>query len=563
VATSLWVGGDTWGPIIVYWINPVAMTLAVLATFLLVRLVAGSFWALCGAVVFATSPVTVGLTTNPNSHATAVCCATWGMYLLLRWWQAHGVWRALLAGLLLGYAATIRYTEGLLVLPLVLVVLLGMRWRVRRAYLEAFWAIAGWAIPIFVLVSYNLAAMGHVTGYDGTNESIGFSWQFAADNWEPMLRQLGTIALYCIFPFSVIGLLAMLGRNWRVGLVLAAWAVPCILVYTFYYWAPDPLAMQQGNFIGYMRFFLTILPALVMMAFWLFDQIGQFLSQKSTAGAWASPWAFRIAQLSFGIVTLIAIAVHLQTSTFAAEVDQNNRLMLQTNTQQVLATAPAGSVIFAQDNPLLHHLQFERDYTLYTGETFNKGFIDQLPQMDPDEPQGWEPGRRDALYKRLKDLSQAQLDEDQRRLMTMALDAGRRVFFIIPRRDNDPPPLRARRLNQADVREFRRMFPGGEMIRRFATPDRFELNLVAAWQTPIVRPTLPDATKVRRRRVEVRMDRRQTFWQIVEVTKKPYEPPPPPAKPAPVKKPQTTKPSARNSQPQQAPSSAPTTNPTR
>ena len=44
VATSLWIGGDTWGPIIVYWINPVAMTLAVLATFLLVRLVAGSFW---------------------------------------------------------------------------------------------------------------------------------------------------------------------------------------------------------------------------------------------------------------------------------------------------------------------------------------------------------------------------------------------------------------------------------------------------------------------------------------------------------------------------------------
>ena len=222
-----------------------------------------------------------------------------------------------------------------------------------------------------------------------------------------------------------------------------------------------------------------------MLAFWLFDQIGLFLSQKPTAG----PWAFRVAQMSFGVITLIAIAVHLQTSTFAAEVDQNSRLMLQTNTQQVLATAPAGSVIFAQDNPLLHHLQFERDYTLYTGETFNKGFIDQLPQIDPDEPQGWEPGRRDAPYKRLKDLSQAQLDEDQRRLMTMALDSGRRVFFVIPRRDNDPPPQRARRLNQADVREFRRMFPGGEMIRRFATPDRFELNLVAAWQTPIVRPS--------------------------------------------------------------------------
>ena len=70
----------------------------------------------------------MGLTTNPNSHATAVCCATWGMYLLIRWWQLRerGVvvqqrWRPLGAGLLLGYAATIRYSEATLLLPLMLV----------------------------------------------------------------------------------------------------------------------------------------------------------------------------------------------------------------------------------------------------------------------------------------------------------------------------------------------------------------------------------------------------------------------------------------------------------
>ena len=36
------------------------------------------------------------------------------MYFLLRWWQTASILRGMLAGLFLGYAVTIRYTEGLL-----------------------------------------------------------------------------------------------------------------------------------------------------------------------------------------------------------------------------------------------------------------------------------------------------------------------------------------------------------------------------------------------------------------------------------------------------------------
>ncbi len=518
IAVSLWIGGDTWGPIIAYWINPLAMTLAVAGTFLLVRLVAGSFWAFCGTAVFATSPVVMGLTTNPNSHATAVCFAVWGMYLLIRWWQAGSVWQALAAGFLLGYTTTIRYTEGLLILPLLLVVAMNLRWRDKRSWLETFWALAGWAIPVAALVSYNLAAMGRITGYDGTNESIGFSWQFAADNWETMLRHLGTVALYCVFPFSVIGLVAMLWRSWRVGLVIAAWALPCIIVYIFYYWAPDPIVSAQTIYINYMRFVLTVMPGLVMAAYWLFDQVCKWIETAPAAPRWSA----KLAQASFGTITLIAVAVHAHTSTFAAESDQISRLMLQANAERVLEAVPAGAVIFATDNGLLHHLQFARDYVLYTGETFSKAFVDRLPQMDPDEPQGWEPGRRDALYERLKGYTQQQLEEQQRQTMMAAIESGRRVFFIVPRRVNDPP-LR-RRSN-----ELKGVFAGAEMLRRFATPDRFEVEVVSAWSTPVVRPAEP--AKARARRPEVRIDRRGMSWQIVEVTKRPPQPPPPP-KPA-------------------------------
>ena len=201
VAICLWVGGDEWGPILAYGISPLAMSLAVLATYLLVRQLASPFWALCGMVVFASSPVVMGLTNNPNSHATAVCFAAWGMYLLLRWWKRGGTWRAIGAGFLLGCTCTIRYSEGLLLIPLLIVI--ALNW---RRWLEGLWALGAWTAPIGLLVWYNLASMGRITGYDGTNESSGFALQYALDNWDAAIRQLGSIALYCIFPFSVIGL---------------------------------------------------------------------------------------------------------------------------------------------------------------------------------------------------------------------------------------------------------------------------------------------------------------------------------------------------------------------
>lgn len=557
---ALWMGGENRGPTLAYWISPLAMTLAVAAMYLLLKQVTTSFWSFCGQLVFATSPVVMSLTTNPNSHATATCFAAWGMYLLLRWWRRGGAWRALLAGFLLGYTCTIRYTEGLLLAPLALVVILNLRWRHARSWLESLWALVGWIIPVGLLVSYNWFSMGRITGYDGTNESIGFSVEYALDNWDSMIRQLGSIALFFVLPFSLIGLAAMLWRSWRVGIVLAAWTVPCVVVYTFYYWAPDPV-QQNGAFVSYMRFIVTVLPGCVMTAYWLFDQICRWVATHMLP---AEPSSLRIVQASFGLVTLIAVGVQLQSSTFAAELDQNNRLMVQFNTQRVLEAAPAEAVIFAQDSSLLHHLQFVRDYKLYSVETFNKWVIDSLPQMDPAEPQAWEPGRRDALYGRLKDLSQAQLDEEQRKLMIAALDSGRRVFFVIPRRDNDPTP-RQRRANIQPIADARRAFAGGDLIRRFAASDRFDFDVIDAWCTPLVRPPSPQlANRPMRRRAETRLDRRSTLWQIVEIVKK-APVPPAPAAVAPAPRPAATRPAATQRRPSPQPATtqakAPSTRP--
>jgi hypothetical protein len=261
------IEGPTVGVELAYLLNPLCTMLALVATFQLVRLVSGSFGALLAMVVVGCSPVTLELANNSNSHASTLCFVTWGMFLLIRWWQRGGVGRACLAGFLLGYALTIRYTEGLLLLPVLLAALLSKPWRSRRTLIESALLLAWWAIPVMFLVSFNLGAFGSLTGYDSTNESTGFSWQYFQTNWETTTRQLYNNGLFFIVPAAIAGLVIMFVQHWRLALVLASWIVPSLIVYTAYYWAPDNVTT------GYLRFYLTIFPALVMSAFWLMARV--------------------------------------------------------------------------------------------------------------------------------------------------------------------------------------------------------------------------------------------------------------------------------------------------
>ena len=111
-AIAIWVGGDKHGKEWAFYVSPICMALAMLATFLIARAVAGSFYGLLAMIVLACGQTTLELANDPNSHAPALCMVTWGMYFLLRWWQTGSIWRGVIAGLLLGYAVTIRYTEA-------------------------------------------------------------------------------------------------------------------------------------------------------------------------------------------------------------------------------------------------------------------------------------------------------------------------------------------------------------------------------------------------------------------------------------------------------------------
>ena len=479
------VGGVRWGVPLCFGVNPVAMAAGLVATFGAVRRVAGSFGGVLGLLIVATSPVCIGLTDNPNSHATALCCVAWGMWLLLGWWESLGVWRAVGAGLLLGTAVTIRYTEGLLLLPLVTVAVLNLRQREGRAWAEAAAMGAAWAVPVGVLAIYNLHSMHTLTGYDPTNESTGFAWANFAVNWETMLRELSTTGLFFTLPFAVLGGVAMWRRDWRAAVLLTLWAGPNLLLYTAYYWAPD-----SATSISYLRFTLTVFPALACLT---------VLGLR-----WLTTSQASLATVGVGLVVAIGCGTGLYTGldNVAAEAATNRSVL--NGTRAVMGAAPAGSVVLGPDR-LLNFLQVAGDYTLYDTQQFDRKFVARLGDVDPNAPTGLQPQRAAAVYAAHGGDSQSDLVREEAQLATDALAAGRRVFVVEQVNggnrstvDRLPGRLFVKRV----VGEWDEVADERLRVRRkpAMNPRAVAAEAGTLWQVVELRPPLPPALPSRRGR---------------------------------------------------------------
>lgn len=527
-AAVLKAAGFEEGRELIYWISPVCMTLSLLSTFLLVRMLTSSFMALLATITMSSSPLLMGLTNNPNSHASAFFCVTWGMYLLFNWWQKGGWARALTSGLLLGYAVTIRYTEGTLLLTLLLVVILNwpaLKPRLRY-YCESVLLIAGWALPVLVLAIHNMIVFKSLTGYDPTNESTGFTLEYFMDNWETMFRQLDSASLFLFFPLAISGLVSMFWWNWRIGVVLASWILPCILVYTAYYWAPDGL--------GYARFFLTITPGMFLCAFWLLSKLGDLKNTGQLEEQAADPVSTRlncktgiqIAAVTAGILVFFSILVNLKTATPETVGDSIKRYILSENTKDLMKVAKSGAVVICPDSSFLNHLQFLSNYQLYGSEPFEREKIRKLPDMEPDEPQGLQPQRRQVLYDRLKDYSQPQLTAELRNIVSTALSNGREVYFIkredkpMKIKDSRPPAPKESDILSAppDIKN-----PVQSLPKWLLPPEVFDTKLVLAWQNQVTNVKDLKEKKIRGRRPTVAqlrdLQQRQT-WVVLKVTMK-------------------------------------------
>jgi hypothetical protein len=435
----------TGGTDAVYLRSPAATSLALLGIFLLARTIVGSFGGLLSMLVLGFSPITLQLADNPNSHATSLCLVTWGFFFLIRWWQDRGVWRAALAGFLIGYATGVRYTEGLLGLPVLIAAVGNLEFKKLQSWAESFVLGTFWCLPVAALFLFNLYHFGTMTGYDSTNESTGFSWAYFQANWEPMIRELYQTGLFFILPLGIAGLVMLFFKSWRLGLVLMTWAIPSILLYTAYYWDPPGQSVTQ---IGYMRFFETVLPALTIGALWILTQ-----AFPSAGAAVGYPRWFGVgAAVAGGVLTFISAGISayevvgvLQNTLYSnlgvAEATDvltkevhvgNNAIDGPVEGKNEHAGLPKGSLVFVDNDNLLNDLQFVGDYTVYTNQAFNQTSARNFnAQTDTGQPMLFQVERTELLKQQIETLQPQALANMQRDLIIKAAKAGNRSFWIV------------------------------------------------------------------------------------------------------------------------------------
>ena len=380
-ALCLWLFGQSHGVVAAFAVSPICTVAATLGMFFLARLAAGSFAAICAAILLACSQVTMLLANNPNSHASCLACIVWGMYLLVRWWQSGKMWVGLLAGFLLGYAALIRYSEGLLVLSIAMAAMFRLRWKDWRSYLRCAAPGLAWAVPIAALFIYNKITLGQWTGYDSTNESefgSAFTWAKFTETWEEMLRTLHDMGMFFTLPLGVAGLAMLFRRNWRLALLMLAWVLPGIALYTSYYWSPD-----RG--VAYARFFLTFFPGLFVGVAVCFND-GILHAKVGAREAGEHPLLSIPLDMAVGVIVCIAAGVGVYRSINGLESGSNNsqsdlieqqrqRTNLAITGNHLLASVPPGSVLFAEEGGMgespINYLQFLRPWDLYSVSAFS------------------------------------------------------------------------------------------------------------------------------------------------------------------------------------------------
>jgi hypothetical protein len=435
-AIPFWIGGEKFASVYAFYVSPFGAIAAIAGMFFLGRQIAGSFAGVLGMILLGASQCVLVLMNNANSHASCLAFVVWGMYLLARWWQTNSIWRGILAGFLLGFACLIRYTEGLLVLPIALACITCMRWTDRRSYLRNVVPLLAWLLPVAYLLIFNKRAMGTWTGYDSTNESefgAAFTWKKFVLTWEQMLRTFHDMGLFFVLPLGMAGMALLFKHSWKLGLWAILWLLPGTLLYTSYYWSPD-----RG--VAYARFFVTFFPVLLIG----FGVLAKFGFAQGTPGRRAI-----VAPIAAGIVVAISAGVGTYRSTQGMEdgratpnqslvgLHRGQASLAVSGAAMVNANIPGGSVVFTEERAMgegmLNYTQFLGRWEIYSTQAFSasarRAFIARR-EPDPNDPNPLQPARREYLAKVYEGKNQQQMLEEQNKILRERAKAGKKIFAV-------------------------------------------------------------------------------------------------------------------------------------
>jgi 4-amino-4-deoxy-L-arabinose transferase-like glycosyltransferase len=488
------------GPDAMFAVNPLCTAAACFFSFFLFRSVLGNFASLMGVIWMALNPVALVYANEANSHAPTLLCVVIGFWGLLTWWQKGGAWRGFIGGFALGYACTIRYTEFLLVLPILAATVDRAKFKLRELP-NHLAALIGWAIPIAALAIVLWVSFGApwTTGYSFCKEQTGFGLKYLLGpdddkqgNWATLLYQLNHTGMFLLWPAALAGMLGLFGQSKKLAMILALWIVPSTFLYLCYYWAPTG---EQTT--GYLRFFLTIFPGMVLCGLWLLDR-GLNISRLTRA-------------VSLGALTVLGAAINIDNISPQLENSLEGRAALWLVGQGVQKNIPKGSVIFA-DQQLNNYLDELGGWKLYELQMFDPRTIDQyrkqMTTQQDDDPNPIQRTRADA-YVKLLGIQNAdgtyrprpahELDREQLKIVEEALAQNKRVYYIFSGGGPSRNMLGGRKDLQA---------------RRVALLDPPPRPQASDWQTRFRAGRL-----VNKQAAQNAQQRKQRSWTIYEVVR--------------------------------------------
>lgn len=420
-ALGFWLGG----PAGAFWVNPVLAVLTLVGIFFLARAMVNSYAGVLAAVLLATNPMHSYFGLSALSHTASIFGAVWGMFFLWRWAQSGGAWNAAAAGALTAYTYTARYSEALLALPVAVMII----WRFvelpegatpteRRTHLRRWrWQVAamlaGALVVAGALWAHHWMAFGAPwkNGYDLCGESTGFGWKWFKENWWTMLTRLNTPGLLLLFPLGAAGLVYLALHEPKRGALLCLWAVPAVLIYTAYYWAP------QGEGRGYIRFFVSVFPAFIVGALALLRG--------------ALP-ARRISMVAIGVYVAVVSSFNLRAALPDLQSTRDQLSNVARTWAVLREKVPDGSIIVASGG-LLNNLEYVGSYELYSHESFDKQNLkNRLKILNDNDPHPFQRGKAQSLARTVGDMSDADLVKMERALLATNVAAGRMVALIGP-----------------------------------------------------------------------------------------------------------------------------------
>ncbi|MCG3150057.1 MAG: hypothetical protein PCFJNLEI_03524 [Verrucomicrobiae bacterium] len=381
------------------------------------------FAGVLAAILLVTNPWLLLFGIASSSHPGSVAFAVWGMYFLWRWTQRGGWGTALAAGALTAGAYTMRYSEALLVFPVVAM----MVWRycavrndmppgrrqLHQWFRDVSLMVVGAAVVVTPLLVHHCVAFGGPfrTGYGLCGESTGFGWQWFRVNWWLMLTKLTGPGLFFVFPLSVAGLGYLVTHDRPRAMLLGLWIVPPWLLYTAYYWAPD----WDWTVPVYLRFFMSLFPALIICALIL------LLEVVKPKPAW-----------SVGVGVFVAMTATFNLRTAVGELGKWSEKLqgIQTMGERVRRHVPDGAILVSSAD-VLNSLEFVGNYELYSVQTFDRNLLTwRTGTLTKPGPHPFQARKAQYLVDTLGHLSNRQLAALQQSLLASNLAAGREIAVV-------------------------------------------------------------------------------------------------------------------------------------